>query len=80
MTFASVHVAHAPHLHARFVHRAYVPILCVCVRAVQLQLYDEATNVPASCKVFVEMPDAKHDDPMTDAEKTQLTAWVNARR
>lgn len=44
------------------------------------ELYDAATNVPSSCKVFVEMPNSKHDDPMTQEEKDVLTSWINARR
>lgn len=42
-------------------------------------LYDAATGVPASCKVFVETS-TLHDDPMTTAEKDALRNWVNARR
>ena len=52
----------------------------VLVHALCDQLYDAATKVPSACKVFVEMPDTKHDDPLTQAEKTALTTWVNQRR
>ena len=44
------------------------------------ELYDAAVGVPASCKTFVEVSGALHDDPMTQQEKDALTAWVNARR
>lgn len=46
-----------------------------------VQLYDAATSVPtaSTCKAFVETT-TLHDDPMTQAEKDALTAWVNQRR
>lgn len=58
------------------------PLCPHCFNALtrMVQLYDAAVGVPASCKTFVEVSGALHDDPMTQQEKDALTAWVNARR
>ena len=74
----------APPPSPRGLQRALSPgtaarVACRC--RLLLQLYDAATSVPtaSTCKVFVETT-TLHDDPMTQAEKDALTAWVNQRR